>query len=116
MAGDPAGGTMTAKDNATLAALAAVGRKLTDPVLIIVAAALVLWGREFGTIAAMALFAASVAFAGFCIIAYIKSDWRGDAKPKGRAVWKYGQFLTWGVLAPAWALAVGAFVAGKMWG
>ena len=108
---------MSTKDQTKLAAaLAGVGRKLTDPLLILIAGALVLWGREFGTIAAMVLFAASVAFAGFAVLTYIKADWLGSASVKSKAVWKYGQLLTWGVLAPAWAIAVGAFIAGKMWG
>jgi len=91
-------------------------RGIVQPLAIVAAAGLVIWGREFGEIAAMVLFAGSVAFALFAVGMYIKVDWRGDEKMKGRAIWKYGQILTWGVLAPAWAVAVGVFIALKMGG
>ena len=94
----------------------AAARGTVQPLCVVAAAGLVLWGRELGEIAAIVLGGASLAFALFAVGMYIKVDWRGDEKMKGRAIWKYGQILTWGVLAPAWAVAVGVFIALKMGG
>ena len=84
--------------------------------ILAVAVGLATWHREFGEIAAGAMFFLSLAFTVFCMVLYIKTDVSGKSTPKARAFYRFGQVMLWGVFAFGGLAAVGVFVALKLGG